>query len=265
MRKMAKKYILWFWLAVLVIFFSQSAAAIDVPRLNARVNDYAGILSSSEKSTLESLLIDTENKTSSQVALLTIPSLEGEVLEDYSIKVAEKWELGQKKFDNGVLVLVAMAEKKIRIEVGYGLEPILTDVKSNYIIRKMMVPEFKRNNYFAGINNGLKAVTGIVNKEFEITPGQLQEFQKEQGKAKGTHLPLGLIIFIVFIVISFLKGLGRGGMSSAASGIFWGSVLGGSSRRGGGFFGGGGGFSGGGGGFSGGGGSFGGGGSSGGW
>ena len=260
MRKMAKKYILWWWLAVPVIFFSQSAAAIDVPRLNARINDYAGILSSSEESALESLLIDTENKTSSQVALLTIPSLEGEVLEDYSIKVAEKWELGQKKFDNGVLVLVAMAEKKIRIEVGYGLESILTDLKSNYIIRKMMVPEFKRDNYFAGIDNGLKAVTGLVNKEFEITPEQLQQFQEEQGKAKGTHIPFGLVIFIVFIVISFLKGLGRGGMRGAASGIFWGSVLGGSSRSGGGFFGGGGR-----GGFSGGGGSFGGGGSSGGW
>lgn len=260
MRKMAKKYIFWWWLAVPVIFFSQSAAAIDVPRLNARVNDYAGILSSSEESALESLLIDTENKTSSQVALLTIPSLEGEVLEDYSIKVAEKWELGQKKFDNGVLVLVAMAEKKIRIEVGYGLESILTDLKSNYIIRKMMVPEFKRDNYFAGIDNGLKAVTGLVNKEFEITPEELQQFQEEQGKTKGTHIPFGLVIFIVFIVISFLKGLGRGGTRGAASGVFWGSVLGGSSRSGGGFFGGGGG-----GGFSGGGGSFGGGGSSGGW
>ena len=148
MRKMAKRYILRVLLLVSIVFFSQAAAAVDVPRLKARVNDYAGILSSSEESVLESLLADTENKTSSQVALLIIPSLEGEVLEDYSIKVAEKWNLGQKKFDNGVLVLVAMAEKKIRIEVGYGLEPILTDVKSNYIIRKLMVPEFKRNNYF---------------------------------------------------------------------------------------------------------------------
>ena len=258
MRKMTKKYIPGVLLLVSVIFFSQAAAAIDVPRLKARVNDYAGILTGSEERVLESLLIDTENKTSSQVALLTIPSLEGEVLEDYSIRVAEKWNLGQKKFDNGVLVLVAMAERKIRIEVGYGLEPILTDLKSNYIIRKMMVPEFKRNNYFAGINNGLKAVTGLVNEEFEITPEQLQQFQKDQRKAKGTHLPFGLIILIVFAVISILNGLGGGGMRGGASGIFGGSTWGGSSRRGGGFFGGGGGFSGGGG-------SFGGGGSSGGW
>lgn len=258
MRKMAKKYTLRVLLLVSMFFFSQAAAAIDVPRLKARVNDYAGILSSSEEGALENLLIDTENKTSSQVALLTIPSLEGEALEDFSMKVAEKWNLGQKKFDNGVLVLVAMAERKIRIEVGYGLEPILTDVKCNYIIRKLMVPEFKQKNFFAGIDNGLKAVTGIVDKEFEITPEQLQEFQKEQGKTQGTHLPLGLIIFIGFMAINFLKGLGRGGMRRGASGIFWGSTLGGGYRSSGGSFSSGGGFSGGGG-------SFGGGGSSGGW
>jgi uncharacterized protein len=130
MRKMAKRYILWVLLLASIIFFSQAAAAIDVPRLNARVNDYAGILSSGEESVLESLLADTENKTSSQVALLIIPSLEGEALEDYSIKVAEKWNLGQKKFDNGVLVLVAMAKEKSgsRWDTAWNLSLLMSKV-----------------------------------------------------------------------------------------------------------------------------------------
>ena len=98
--------------------------ALDVPKLKGRINDYAGILNSSEESQLESVLRKTEAKTSSQVVLLTIPSLEGENLEDYSIRVVEKWQIGQKEYDNGALLLVALAEKKVRIEVGYGLEHI---------------------------------------------------------------------------------------------------------------------------------------------
>ncbi|UCH92343.1 MAG: TPM domain-containing protein [Candidatus Aminicenantes bacterium] len=258
MKAIVKKYILW--TVVLVFFFSQPLAALKVPKKTGRrVNDFAGILTNSQETSLENLLRDTEQKTSSQVALLTIPSLEGEVLEEFSLKVTEEWELGQEEFDNGVLVLVAMGERKIRIEVGYGLEPILTDAKSNYIIRKMIVPEFKKRNYFAGINNGLKAVSGLIAKEFEITPQQLQKFQKEQRRAKGTHIPFGVIVFFIIIGLSVLKGFARGGMGRGSSAIFWGSAMGGSSYH----RSGGGGFSGGG--FSGGGGSFGGGGSSGGW
>jgi uncharacterized protein len=264
MTAMTKKYILGIGAAVMVIFFQQAAAALEIPQLQGRVNDYAGVLNNSQKSQLDNLLMDAEQKTSSQVVLLTIPSLEGEVLEDYSIRVAENWKLGQKEFDNGVLVLVAMAERKIRIETGYGLESILTDAKSNYIIRKLMVPEFKQKDYFAGLDNGLKAVTGLIDKEFEITPEQLKKFQDEQARAKGTHVPLGAIIFIIFIILSFVKNAARGGMRGAATGLFLGSMMGSgrSHRSSGGFFSGGG-F--GGGGFSGGGGSFGGGGSSGGW
>jgi len=238
------------------VLTGQSIFPIQVPKLTGRVNDYAGILSASEKAELERMLRETEEATSAQVALLTIPSLSGDVLEDFAMRVVENWKLGQQGEDNGVLLLVTMAERKIRIEVGYGLESILTDAKSGYIIRNNIIPQFKNGDYFSGIRSGLSTVTGIIKKDFDITPEQLARFRKEQSKSKGDQLPIGLIVFIIIILLSFFKRGTRGrGYRTGTPWIFFGGGLGGS--RGGGSFGGGG--------FSGGGGSFGGGGASGGW
>jgi uncharacterized protein len=220
------------------------------------VNDYAGILSSGQEVELDGILRKTEEKTSSQVVLLTISSLSGEVLEYFSIRILKKWKLGQEGLDNGVLLLVAIAERKIRIEVGYGLESILTDAKSSYIIRELIVAHFKKGNYFAGIKSGLSAVTGIINKDFDITPEQLAKFRKKEKGVKGGHVPVGMIVFIIIIILSFFKRGTRGrGYRSAAPWILFGGGGSGRSSFGGGFSGG----------FSGGGGSFGGGGASGGW
>lgn len=251
---MKKSYILF--LIIFLLLTGQGIFSIQVPKLTGRVNDYAGILSAAEKGELERLLKETEEMTSAQVVLLTISSLSGDVLEDFSMRVAEDWKLGQAGQDNGVLLLVAVAERKIRIEVGYGLESILTDAKSGYIIRKNIVPKFKKGNYFSGIGSGLSTITGIIKKDFDISPEQLAEFRKEQSKSKGSQLPIGLIVFVIIILLSFFKRGTRGrGYRTGTPWIFFGGGLGGS--RGGGSFGGGG--------FSGGGGSFGGGGSSGGW
>ena len=96
--------------------------ALEVPPLKGRVNDYAGILSSATTRQLEGILGDLEKTDSTQIAVLTIPSLEGEVLEQFSIKVADQWKIGRADFDNGAILLIALKERKIRIEVGYGLE-----------------------------------------------------------------------------------------------------------------------------------------------
>jgi len=251
------KNIKLFVLLVLFVVLSLSAFTLDVPKLKGRINDYAGILNSSEESQLESVLRNTEAKTSSQVVLLTIPSLEGENLEDYSIRVVEKWQIGQKEYDNGALLLVALAEKKVRIEVGYGLEHILTDLKSDYIIRNLIVTEFKRGSFYKGISNGLLAMTGLISKDFVISDEELAKYQKTRKKSKPTQIPFGLIIFVIMMLLGSSRRRGRrGGLLPM---IFLGSMLGGSGRSssGSGF----GGF----GGFSGGGGSFGGGGASGGW
>ena len=220
--------------------------SLQVPPIKARINDYADILNSSQKIQLEQLLENAEAKTSSQFVLLTISSLQGEVLEDFSMRVADKWKIGQKGLDNGVILLIALAEKKIRIEVGYGLEPILTDVKSGYIIRNLIVEQFKKGDYYQGIHQALVAITGIVNGEFVISPEELAKYKKAKKNKINAYIPFGIMFLIIFLMNIFRGGRRRG------SSIFWA-----------GGFGSGGGF--GGGGFSGGGGSFGGGGASGGW
>lgn len=237
---------------LILIFFSiQLGFSLQVPPLNSRVNDYAGILDSTQRQTLENLLEDAENQTTSQFVLLTIKSLEGEQLEDFSMQVAEKWKIGQKGLDNGVILLVAMEEKKIRIEVGYGLESILTDAKCGYIIRNFMVGQFRNGNYYQGIHDALVNITGIVNKEFDISPEELERFKKAQKKKNTSFIPFWFFIFLIFVLSNIFRG--KGGKRRGGS-TFW---TGG--------FGSGGGGSSGGGGFSGGGGSFGGGGASGGW
>jgi len=243
---------------ILIILISLSLnflSALAVPALSGRINDQAGILSTSEERNLENLLHETEKSTSAQVALLTIKSLQGENLEDYSLRVAEAWGLGQRDRDNGVLLLIALQEKKIRLEVGYGLESSLTDMKSGYIIRNIITAEFRRGNFYQGIAEGLGAVTQIISGEADISAAELERYQKSQKKQGKTQIPVGLIVFLFMIFAGGFRGR-RGGLFTA---LLLGNMLGGSGRGRGGF--GGGGF----GGFSGGGGSFGGGGASGGW
>lgn len=139
---------------VLVLFLLSCAvllSALSVPSMNGPVNDKAGILRSSEETELAAFLNSVNNQTSVQIAVLTIPSLEGESLEDYSIRVVDSWKLGQKDTDNGVLLLVALEDRKIRIEVGYGLEGKLTDAKSGLIIRNIIAPSFQSGRYGQGI------------------------------------------------------------------------------------------------------------------
>jgi uncharacterized protein len=251
-------------LAVVLVLFVCSAMAwsLEVPQLDYKVNDMAGILNSSQESQLSRLLDEVENRSSSQVVLLIIPSLQGESLEDFSLRVAEENEIGQKGSDNGLLVLIAMREKKIRIEVGYGLESVVTDAKSHYIIRKLIASEFKRGRFYQGIYNGMQSISGLITKDSDISPQQLARFNKSRRRAKGGHIPFGVIAFIGFFILSAIKGGGRRrGYRSGSSLLFWGGSSHHHRGGGSGFGGGGGGF----GGFSGGGGSFGGGGSSGGW
>jgi len=249
-----KKIIL---ISIILVFAASVLSSLDVPKLNSAVNDYANIINSNDEEKLEALLRDVEAKTSSQVALLTISSLQGENLEDYSMRVVQAWKLGQKEFDNGVLLLVAFNEKKIRIEVGYGLESVITDAKSGFIIRNYIVPGFKKGDFAGGITNGLLAISGLVTQEFEITDEQLAKYDQQQKSGKRNQIPFGLIVFLFMFVFGGLgRGRRRGGLFTA---LFLGSMLGGGRSRGSSGFGGG--F----GGFSGGGGGFGGGGASGGW
>ncbi len=221
-----------------------------VPVLKDRVTDQAGLLSSATKLKLEQFLSEFEASDSTQMAVLTVPSLEGEALDAYALKVAESWGLGQKGKDNGALLLIAQKERKVRIEVGYGLEGRLTDLLAGRIIDGEIVPRFKKGDFEGGIVAGVLAMAEAVRGEYQGS-GRM--------KRKKDSNPLGFLALLLFFGPGLMLLSGRSGRSGRSSrrhrhGGLW---------IGGGGFGGRGGF--GGGGFSGGGGGFGGGGASGGW
>jgi uncharacterized protein len=250
---------------VLIIIFLFIVAtglySLEVPALQGYVNDYAGILSSSEEQQISQIFSNMEKTTKAQGVLLTIPTLEGESIESFSIKVAEAWKLGHAEEDNGLLILLAMNEKKVRIEVGYGLESLLTDAKSGYIIREVIIPEFKKGNFANGLYQGAAVVSSVIGSTTDISSEEISSNTKSR-----SGIPFNFIFFILIFAVSSIarRGRRRGGIFQA---LFLGSMLSSGSRRHRGFGGGsfGGGFSGGGGGFGGGGGGFGGGGASGGW
>jgi len=233
--------------------------ALDVPPLNGPVNDYAHIFTASETQELNEYLYTIDRQSDLQIAVLTIPSLEGESIEDYSIRVAEKWQIGQKGKDSGVILVIAAQDRKLRIEVGYGLEDRITDAQSSSLIRSVIAPHFKQQEYGKGVLLGVKNLAGLALQDESL----ISEAVKESEQHDDSFIPLPLIIFLVIIFLlgaRFMPGglfwpllflsSGRGGGHSGRRGGF------GSSGFGGGFSGGR---------FSGGGGRFGGGGSSGSW
>lgn len=288
-----------FLAGVLLLLWSSGASALDVPALKGRVNDYGNIISPSTEQQLDAVLGELEQTDSTQIVVLTIASLEGDSLEDFSIRVAEQWKIGQKSEDNGAILLISKNDRKLRIEVGYGLEGSLTDLTSGRIIRNIITPYFKRGNFDAGVASGVQAMIQAVRGEFKA---DTKPVRNERRRSSGAGLfPILIILFLVnrlgrvkrplgavsggilFPIIALLLfGPGLIMLLFIPFGIAGGlllSLLGGplslgsshSNRHGGGFWMGGGGsgrggFGGGGfGGFSGGGGGFGGGGASGGW
>ena len=199
---------------LIVFFWITGLSALEVPALKGRVNDDAGMLSAGTRQQLEDILSRLEQTDSTQIVVLTIPSLEGEVLEEFSIKVAEKWKIGQKGLDNGAILLVAKKDRKLRIEVGYGLEGSLTDLMAGRIIRDVIVPQFKAGNFDQGIIDGVQAMIGVVRGEFqapEKSPSSRDSRKKDSSPGFG-----GLIAFVFFI--SMLGRLRRP-MGIAAGGI----------------------------------------------
>jgi uncharacterized protein len=218
----------------------------EIPELwGQHVHDEAKALSQQTVDNLERQLKIFEDSTTNQIAILIVPSLDGEIIEQYGLRVAEKWKLGQKDKDNGVLLLLAINDRKMRIEVGQGLEGPLPDAICNRIIRNEMAPNFRRGDYDAGVNAAVNAIMLSIKGEYKADDAPIGQ------RNRGPKLPLVLIILVI-IILGRILNRNRGGGSGWSSG--------------GGFFiggGGGGSWGGGGGGFSGGGGSFGGGGSSG--
>jgi uncharacterized protein len=257
-------------LLLIALLVAAPAAAQDFPKLTGRVVDTADLLSPADEAALTQKLQALEQATGRQLVVATVPDLQGYPIEDYGYKLGRAWGIGQKGANNGAILLIAKNDRKIRIEVGYGLEPILTDAYSGEIIRDQITPAFKQGNYAAGINAGVDAIVQQLQAPPEAQEKRVQQAVDQQKHARhqsGSFVPLifwGIIL--LFILIPAVRGrrYGRrygGGLPVMIWGPGMGSGWGGGSSGGGwgGFSGGGGG------GFSGGGGSFGGGGASGGW
>jgi uncharacterized protein len=195
-------------LAILVFLATAPPAQAKMPaRPHGWVSDFAGILSDQAKSQLTALIAETEKTNGAEIAVVTVTSLEGMSVEEYAVRLFKAWGIGKKGKDNGVLLLVAPNERKVRIEVGYGLEPIITDGRAGEIIRETILPFFKAGDYNQGVLQGSMQVAALITgKEFVPTappPEQKKDFT-----------PLGEKIFVIlffalFITIGFLA-LGAG-------------------------------------------------------
>ena len=184
--------------------FSKQLQALEVPNLRGRINDYAGMLSPVTTQNLESVLAEFETTDSTQIVVLTITSLDSESLEEYSIRVAEAWDIGQKGHDNGAILLIAKADRQLRIEVGYGLEGRLTDATAGRIIRTIIVPELKAGRYDQAVTNGVAAMIQVVRGEFKATDTE----EKEKSRSSGGSSAIFLFIFFS-ILTSQLGRLSR--------------------------------------------------------
>ena len=278
------------WLSLLLLCllpFTATAEEVAVPALTARVTDLTGTLTTEQRATLEARLQSLETQKGSQIAVLMVPTTKPEEIEQYSIRVVEQWKLGRKSIDDGVLLLIAKDDRKLRIEVGYGLEGALPDAIAKRIIAEDITPHFKQGDFYGGIVAGITRIDAVIKGEQLPPPAQRSSKTNDTSGIEGY-----LFFLIIFALVSgsFLKrilgtlpgGLVNGGLIGLITLFIGGGILfaiifgivafvfslinsGNSGGFGGGGFGGGGGSSRGGGGFSGGGGGFGGGGASGGW
>lgn len=258
-------------LALLVLLGAPSAALAQpkFPPLTGRVVDNANMLTPATEQQLTDKLAQLETQTGRQMVVATVPDLQGYEIEEYGYQLGRTWQIGRKGEDDGVVFLVAPSERKVRIEVGYGLEGILTDALSSVILQQRVLPYFREGQMEQGVVSGVDAVAeqlALPDDEAKARVAQAAQ-RPVESSGGGSPIPLIFVIFFVFWILGGILGLFGRGRRRRSGGLWWLLPLilssGGSRHRGGGWGGGGGGW--GGGGFSGGGGSFGGGGSSGSW
>jgi uncharacterized protein len=243
-------------LSIILLFGFVSLNSQDVlpDRPESWVNDYAQVLSTVEKKTLDEMLNGLEKRSSNQIFIAIFDRLpENQYLEDFVVKLYDKWRPGLPDKDNGILIVIFIQDRKIRIEVGYGLEDVVTDAQSGTLIRSVIAPQFRQGNYYQGLRAALEALIPAVEGKY-----QLPRETPEGGRGKGISLSNIIFIIIILLIISRIfrgpgsKGYGSRKRHTVFPGPFFFGGFGGGSSSGGGFSGGG--FSGGFGGMSGGGG-----------
>ena len=246
--------ILFFLQALLFANNAIAQTIIAKPNPATLVTDMAGVLTPEQKQALENKLVAIDDSSSNQIAVVIIPSLDGYPKEEYATKLFRDWGIGNKKTNNGILLLIAVNDRQIRIEVGYGLEGAIPDITALNIIDNDIKPAFKAGNYYEGIDQATDNIAKAAVGEYKVAKAK-----KSKSKSSGGWFVIVLII--IFVILRSGRGgggsnIGGGGFSDVATGMLLGSLLGGGGRGGGGWgdSGGGGGFGGFGGGSSGGGG-----------
>lgn len=199
-----------------------AAADVAVPPLKARVTDLTATLSSRQQATLEQTLAAFEARKGSQIAVLLVPTTQPETAEQYAVRVEEAWKLGRKGVDDGVLLLVAKNDRKLRIEVGYGLEGALNDATAKRIIEEEITPRFKQGDFYGGISAGVARIIKVIDGEPLRPP--------KSRKPPGGGLDFESLLFIGFILVFVVGGilraifgrfLGAGAVAAIAGFIAW--------------------------------------------
>jgi uncharacterized protein len=197
--------------------------ALDAPQLTGRVNDYAGMLSPEAASRLDQKLAAFERDQSTQIVVLTIPTLQGDDIDQFTIRVADQWKIGQKGSDNGVLLVLAKAERKVRIEVGMGLQGVLPDITAGRIIRDIMRPHLKNGNFDHGIDAGVDGIIAATKGEFKAPPAERKSNPRHGGASSMLTFLLftGVAAVVLGAVSRYLGGLaGAIGLPLAAAMTF---------------------------------------------
>jgi uncharacterized protein len=201
--------------ASLFFLLPQAISALEVPKLKGRVNDYADMLSPSTERQLDAALAEFERTDSTQIVVLTVPSLEGDSLEGFSIRVAENWKIGQKGLDNGAILLISKNDRKLRIEVGYGLEGKMTDLMAGRIIRDVITPRFRSGRYDQGVIDGVQAMIQLTRGEFEAAS------EIQPGGNDGPDYQGFLSISLVFLFLINVLGRVRRVLGALAGGLLF--------------------------------------------
>ena len=202
----------------LLVFPALAAAQVPVPKLEARVTDLTNTLSAEQRQALETRLAEFEARKGAQIAVLLVPTTQPEVVEQYARRVLDEWKLGRKGIDDGALLLIAIEDRKLRIETQYGLEGVLPDATAKRIVDQIIVPRFKQKDFYGGISAGVERMIAVVDGE----PLPEPEPKKAQGRSDdfdvGGLLMLGFaLVFVVGTVLR--RTIGRVGGAAATAGI----------------------------------------------
>lgn len=213
-----------FWtrfLLLALLLCGTAQAEVDVPKLAQRVTDLTSTLDAVQIRALEAKLAAFESRKGSQIAVLLVPSTQPETIEQYAIRVVDSWKLGRKGVDDGVLLLIAKDDRKLRIEVGYGLEGALNDATAKRIVSEIIAPEFKRGAFYEGIDAGVDAIIRVIDGEPLPPPAQRASSQSGDGSDNfGQLIGAGFVIFMMGNII-LRQLLGR-----LPSGLIVGGVIG---------------------------------------